>query len=101
MKNINFLEEFRKDLQKLFYNELMDEKLLDKGGSEALALALFDISEAIETVYNELISKFLDNKLSNEESNDFLLDLKQEFNHILYHIEDAKLYTIKPDWLKE
>lgn len=60
--------------------------------SEAIAHALVDIAESIEKIYGSLIQSILDRRDSSDDDlNDALWELREEFRHIQYHVCDSKL----------
>lgn len=66
--------------------------LLDHEAAEAVIHALTDISESIEKIYGELVPDLLDTFGAPEDDlKDKLWDIREEFRHIEYHMEDAKL----------
>ncbi|MBX5445349.1 hypothetical protein [Sphaerobacter sp.] len=67
--------------------------VLSHSEADALALALADIAESMETVYSQLVPRLL--KALKAEQRDEVLnalwDLREAFRHVDYHIHDAKL----------
>jgi|GEM_PF-2745018 len=92
---INSLEEFRENTHKTFYEILISKEILNQEDAEALEYALQDISESIEEIYSLIIPKILNNS---NESKDFILnllwDIRENFRHIQYHIDDGKLTSL-------
>lgn len=93
---INYLETFRKEEEKNLFKMLIDKKLLKKNNVESFVYALCEISESIEEIYGKIIPEILNyEKKTNDQLEGLISDLKTEFSHILYHIEDGKLYGLK------
>jgi hypothetical protein len=61
--------------------------------SDVLAHSFVDIEETCSKLLNELLPKLIQDDLNETEINDLLLDIGEEFRHILYHIEDSKFYN--------
>ncbi|WP_138484934.1 hypothetical protein [Dyadobacter bucti] len=65
---------------------------------DTLANALIDIEESLKKVINEHIPHFYQNELSEEEVEDIIFDIGEELRHLLYHINDTKVYNyLKPN----
>ena|ERR1700674_5327590 len=89
-------ENFRSSTHVNLFNILRESKLLPEELAESTTHALIDISESIETIYMQIIPEIIKCNAKEKEKIDALLfDLKQEFSHILYHIEDAKLEGLR------
>ena len=85
-------QEFRTSQAKKLFELIKSHEILDDEAIETVIHALIDISESIEKIYGELIPDILN--LSGSMSDDLkdkLWDVREEFRHIEYHIEDAKL----------
>jgi hypothetical protein len=89
---LGVLQKFRSiDADKLF-TLIKSRGLLEDGATEATIHALIDISESIEKIYGELIPNILNAPdAGKDDLKDKLWDIREEFRHIQYHIEDAKL----------
>ena len=57
-----------------------------------LAHAFLDLDGSFKKFSNDLLPKLFNENLSEEEIFDLLLDIGEEFRHILYHIQDSKFY---------
>lgn len=68
-----------------------DKAQLDDERAGTLAHALLDIDSSINTVFSSLVPKLLDITTSEEEIKETLWDIRDEFRHIEYHIDDARL----------
>ncbi|HLW29294.1 MAG TPA: hypothetical protein VKX29_00430 [Brumimicrobium sp.] len=68
----------------------------EENQADTLANALIDIEESIQKV-KEQIAKLYLTELTKDEVDDLILDLGEEFRHMLYHINDTKVY----DYLKK
>lgn len=60
--------------------------------SETLAHCFIDIEESCKCMLNELFPKLLSSNMNEDEVDEILLDIGEEFRHILYHIKDPKFY---------
>ncbi len=65
--------------------------------SETLAHCFLDIQESCKVMINELFPKLLSDNMNEEDVDEILYDIGEEFRHVLYHIKDPKFY----DYLKE
>ncbi|MBX7066764.1 MAG: hypothetical protein K1X28_05995 [Parachlamydiales bacterium] len=68
--------------------------LLEVSEAETLMHALSDISESIEKIYTKIIPAILLNDRDKEKLQDLLWDVREEFRHIEYHINDANLNNL-------
>jgi RNA-binding protein YlmH len=73
------------------YEILKDNKIFQNEELDAYVHALVDIKEGIEKIINIHISDILNNAQNKEIVKDKLGDIREEFRHIQYHIDDAKL----------
>ncbi|QMU65787.1 MAG: hypothetical protein GKR88_16915 [Flavobacteriaceae bacterium] len=92
------MEDYTEKLNKLSKNLSKSEKVnsLDNKNdreSSTLAHAFLDITESTSLITKELIPKLMSNKISESQIDDILLDIGEEFRHILYHIKDPKYYS--------
>lgn len=67
----------------------------EENQADTLANTLIDIEDALKKI-NEQIPKLYLNDLKSEEVDDLILELGEELRHILYHINDTRVY----DYLK-
>jgi hypothetical protein len=67
-----------------------DYESVKEGG--VLAHALGDLEECFVAFLNEHLPRLMDDQSRPAEIFDALLDLGEEFRHILYHIHDPKFY---------
>lgn len=58
-----------------------------------LAHALSDLEESFDVCMNKLFPKLLQERLSIKEMEETLFEISEEFEHILYHMRDAKLFA--------
>jgi len=84
----------KNDADKLF-SVLTEKNVIGNELADATSHALYDISESIEKIFNNIIPSILVDNENPELLKKSYNDLKEEFSHILYHIEDAKLYGLK------
>lgn len=68
------------------------------GDDEAWTLShdLVDLEESFRKITDNFLPKLLNEKLTEEETEDTLWDIGEEFRHILYHIGNNKYF----DYLK-
>ncbi|MDR0829613.1 MAG: hypothetical protein LBN95_05840 [Prevotellaceae bacterium] len=64
---------------------------IDEKQSNILANSLMDIEESLQTI-NINIPKLYSKNINAEEIDDIILDIGEEFRHILYHIKDTKVF---------
>jgi len=74
------------------------------GAEEAptLAIAFADIEQSMVTFLNEQLTRIMDPSVRGEELEDALMDAREEFRHIAYHLHDPQFFrVIEPthDWL--
>jgi hypothetical protein len=63
---------------------------------ETLAHAFLDMQDAMQVIINERIPMLYLRNLNSNEVDDLILDIGEELRHILYHINDTRVY----DYLK-
>jgi hypothetical protein len=73
------------------YNILQKHKIYSDKDLDAYIHALVDIKESIDKIYNIYLENITNNTESKEKIVDSIWDIREEFRHINYHIEDAKL----------
>lgn len=61
-----------------------------------LELAFEDIFESSYNIFFNLLPTFI-NSQNKDEIEDLFVEMKTEFEHIKYHIKDAKLYNLDAD----
>jgi hypothetical protein len=62
-----------------------------------LAHSLLDLAESFRTVLDEQLPRLRDERLSCDETYDVLLEIGEEFRHILYHVQDPEFYAYLRD----
>ena len=62
-----------------------------------LAHAFADLEESLRTCLEEQLPRLTDGQLETSEIHALLLDIGEEFRHILYHINDPKFYRYLND----
>jgi hypothetical protein len=70
--------------------------------SESLAYSLSDLEGSMRVFLDEQLPKLADPNVKGEELEDLLLDVREEFRHILYHMHDPEFFRlVEPthDWL--
>ena len=63
----------------------------------SVAHDLLDLAESFRTYLNEQFPRLTDRNLNAEELNGVLLDMGEEFRHILYHIRNSEFYAYLRD----
>jgi ATP:corrinoid adenosyltransferase len=58
-----------------------------------LAHSLLDLAKSFRTILDEQLPQLRDEALSCEEIHDVLLEIGEEFRHILYHVRDPEFYA--------
>jgi hypothetical protein len=74
-----------------------------KAEAESLAYSLSDLEGSMRVFIDEQLPKLADPNLKGEELEDLLLDVREEFRHILYHLHDPEFFrVVEPthDWLQ-
>jgi hypothetical protein len=67
-----------------------------------LVHAFSDLEESMRAFLDEQLPKLADPAMKGEELEDLLLDIREEFRHILYHMHDPEFFrVVEPthDWL--
>jgi hypothetical protein len=57
-----------------------------------LALTFQDLEDSFRTFLDDQLPRLCNGQLSPEETYDLLLDIGEEFRHILYHLNDTRFY---------
>ena len=78
------------------YPKLKNDEIFKKEKLDTFIHSLADIKESIDEIYNNYVPKLLEDKPL-EELEDIIWDIREEFRHIQYHIEDADLTNIGID----
>jgi|SRR6185437_5132619 len=60
--------------------------------SSTMAHAFTDLEQSFRQFVEVLLPKLLDPSTNADEATDILLDIGEEFRHILYHIRDVKYF---------
>ncbi len=58
-----------------------------------LAHSLLDLGESFRTFLDEQLPRIRDERLNCDELHEALLEIGEEFRHILYHIRDPEFYA--------
>lgn len=64
--------------------------------------AFSDLEESCRTFLNEQLPKLTDPSVQGEQLEDLLMEVREEFRHMLYHLHDPKFFRlVEPthDWL--
>lgn len=65
-------------------------KVLNPEEAEALVYGLMEIAESVNKIYSQIIPEILSTQ-NNDALKDKVWDLREEFRHIQYHIDDGRL----------
>lgn len=57
-----------------------------------LAHSFQDIEQSLRSFLDKLLPKLCDERLSESEIHEVLLEIGEEFRHVIYHIKDPKFY---------
>jgi hypothetical protein len=69
---------------------------------DTLVHAFLDLEESLRLFVDEQLPKLADPAVQGEQLEDLLLDIREEFRHVLYHIHDPEFFrAMEPthDWL--
>lgn len=58
-----------------------------------IAHDLLDLAESFRAYLDEHLPKLMDDNLSGDGLNNVLLDIGEEFRHIIYHVENSEFYA--------
>jgi hypothetical protein len=67
-----------------------------------LVHAFTDLEESMRTFLSDQLPRLIDPTLKSEALEDVLMDVREEFRHILYHLHDPQFFRIAEpthDWL--
>ena len=78
-------------LSKCKYITRFDKK--DEPEAWTLALAFNDLEDSFRKILDELFPKLIQKELNDSEIKNLLLEIGEEFRHILYHIKDTEFYN--------
>lgn len=70
--------------------EYSEEK--DRAEAWTIAHSFSDLEESFRKFLDVLLPKLLKEELTGEQIEDILLEIGEEFRHILYHIKDPKFF---------
>ncbi len=86
-KKVEIKEQDYEDILKL----LTKQKIMNKLEAEAWCYALREIEQSINKIYIEILPKFQLYSSDPEKIQDIVWDIREEFRHIQYHIDDGNL----------
>jgi len=69
---------------------------VDENQANTLANSFIDIEEELRKIIDEQIPKLYSKNLTAEEVDDLILEIGEELRHLIYHVNDTKVY----DYLK-
>lgn len=64
---------------------------IDNIDTGAILHALVDIKESMDAIYSNILPKLSVEGISQDEVQDLLWDIREEFRHVEYHIHDSKI----------
>ncbi len=79
-----------KNHHELFYTILKSIKIKSEEELDSYVHALIDIDESLVKI-NSLVDEIIKNEKNTDLIREKLWDIREEFRHIEYHINDAKL----------
>lgn len=85
------MESYFKNHHEEFFSVIKNSNLKKQEELESYVHALLDIEEAMEKIYLQYAKKIIDNKGDADLIQDLLWDIREEFRHIEYHMNDGKL----------
>ena len=62
--------------------------------AETLAHAFSDIEESLRKFLDEQLPRLADSSVQGESLEDLLLDIREEFRHVLYHLHDPEFFRV-------
>jgi hypothetical protein len=62
-----------------------------------LAHSFLDLAESFSRFLNEQLPRLKDEGLSDDQINELLIEIGEEFRHILYHLRDPEFYAYLRD----
>lgn len=76
---------------------LADSAMVSRYGQEepgTLVHAFSDLEGSFRKFLDEQLPKLVDSSVQGEQLEDLLLDIQQEFRHILYHLHDPQFFRV-------
>jgi len=77
--------------QDKLYKILQSQQIFKDEELDAYVHALVDINDSIDKIYSNYVNDILINSENKEAIINAIWDIREEFRHISYHIDDAKL----------
>jgi len=62
--------------------------------AETLAHAFSDLEESLRKFLDEQLPRLADPSVQGEDLEDLLLDIREEFRHVLYHLHDPQFFRL-------
>lgn len=91
-KNKDIIVDCIKKNDHFLFEILVGKKIITKDEAGAFTYALIDIAESVERIYFNIVPQILEKHTAKKEVlQDLFWDIREEFRHIQYHINDAKL----------
>jgi hypothetical protein len=72
--------------------EVTAHDTLEEKQAWTMAHAFIDLRESFRIYLDEQLPRLLNDDLTPQEIHDLLLDMGEEFRHVLYHINDPEFY---------
>lgn len=85
------MESYFKKHHQEFFSIVKRTNIRKREELESYVHALLDIEESMEKIYDLYAKKIIEIKGETESIQDVLWDIREEFRHIEYHINDGKL----------
>ncbi len=90
--DLNYLKDFQDKKYLLLENLLKNHTSMSEEEIESVLFGLVEISESLLKIYLNIIPSIIENKdINKDELEDLLCELRTQFRHIEYHINDGKL----------
>jgi hypothetical protein len=65
----------------------------EENQADTLANVFIDIESGLKKIIQEQIPKLYLNELTEEEVDDLILDIGEDLRHLIYHVNDTKVYN--------
>jgi len=90
LQDAKIVKELSVKLSKCKYIKKFDKK--NEPEAWTLAVTFNDLEDSFRKILDDLLPKLIQKELNESEIKDLLLDIGEEFRHIIYHIKDSNFY---------
>jgi hypothetical protein len=95
MEYIEKLKIITRNLEKC--ERVTKHSTMEENQADTLANSLIDIEDALNKINGQIPNLYLKD-LTKDEVDDLILELGEELRHVLYHINDTRVYDyLRPD----